>query len=157
MQLGRTSEHRRHCPWPRRSALVPNLLLGFKRLASDVSKRQFSACHLARHLGKESNTGDLAYWLSTGAQHRTDCWHLALERKTRKGSVHRTSGPNALDDLLSQVAPFAEVQRLGLPGLLRQLLLAQVDAELRRPFEQPQHLKGASVGFKRTLGQQCRP
>src|ERR1700687_5462250 len=61
--------------------------------------------------------------------------HCAFEAECAKGTVDGAAGADALDDLLAEVAAFAEVQGARLSCLLWQLAVANVDAVTRRSFE----------------------
>ncbi len=55
--------------------------------------------------------------------------------------VNASARADALDDLLAQIAAFAEVKRPHLRGLLRQVALGDVDAVCGNPFGDAKSLK----------------
>jgi len=55
--------------------------------------------------------------------------------------VDVATGADALDDLLSEIAAFGEVEGAGLSGLLGEFAVADVGAEEGRSFEEAEPLK----------------
>ena len=63
---------------------------------------------------------------------------VSFEAEAAEGAMHVAARADALDDLLTEVAAFVEVQGAGLSGLLREFAVADVDSVEWRAFEDSQ-------------------
>ena len=71
--------------------------------------------------------------------------------------MHIPPRADALDNLLSHVAPFVEIKRARLFRLLRQITFADIDSVTRNARHNALHLYRFRTNRSRSRGHQCVP
>ena len=106
--------------------------LSFERFAADVAEGEGALGPIEGNAGDGSQLADGFLWSGREEKGSAGRRGVPFMRKDEagKGAVQVASRVDALDDLLAEIAAFAEVQRAGLlaggGGLLRKLALADV-------------------------------
>src|SRR5208282_4976900 len=75
---------------------------------------------------------------------------LTLDRKCAKQPVDGAARSNALHNLLPEITSLGKIQRADLPGFLRYIAFANVDAELRNAARDPEQIQRRRTRSPRT-------
>ena len=78
----------------------------------------------------------------------------SVEAEAAEGAVDLAAGADALDDLLAEVAAFAEVEGAGSGGLLGEVAIADVGAEEGCAFEDAEVVEGLGGGVDGVSGEE---
>ena len=100
---------------------------------------------------------DLTHILLASLNFRARLGHRSVHSEPGKHPMNAAARSYALDDLLADIAAFAEVQRVLLAGFLGQVALPNVDAEARQTERNPQPLPRQGAGWFGAGGDESVP
>lgn len=121
------------------AARVLDVSAADEELATDVAEGELD---LACGGLEEGGAGELAGGLAFDGEGGARRGGIAGEGEAAEGAVDLAPGADALDDLLAEVAAFAEVQGAVGAGLLREIAVADVGTEEGCAFEDAEVIEG---------------
>ena len=144
------------CCWSNGSALVLDAGVAIECFAADVAKGELCGVSVEIKMGHAGQLADgfvgCAGFEEGGSGRRRDTG----EDEAGKGAVQIAAGADALDDLLAEIAAFAEVEgaggRTGWRGFLGEVAFANVGAEERCAFGDAELVESVGVGASRAVG-----
>ena len=137
------------CCWSDGPALVLDAGVAIECVTTDVPEGELRRASLKIKLG---HAGQLADGLVEGGgfeERGSGRGRMAGEEEAGEGSVQVAAGADALDDLLAEIAAFAEVEGAGgsadWRGLLGEVAVANIGAEERCAFGDAELVEGFGV------------
>ena len=126
--------------------------------ATRIGQRQTAFKCLAPHKAKCeslalrqgcSDTSEFTHRLVFRKQRRAGRGHVAMQDKAGKGAVDIATRPDALHNLLPQVAALVEMQGPRLRRFLRQIPVTQVHTKARRTLRNAEqlHIRSGTAGY----------
>ena len=128
------------------SATVAEGLREREGFAADVAEGELDGAGVEVDGGDAGELADGFVWRVVREESRAGDGGGAVEVEAAEDAVDLAAGADALDDLLAEVAAFAEVEGAGGSGFLGEVAVADVDAEEGCAFEDAEEVDCGGAG-----------